>query len=303
VAGSFARPPQALAVDAPLLLNAENHADLTTRLSLDTSSTDPVALSVSAVTDGLWVMSTNGAAVRGHGKGLEPGIKGISSGGGAGLVGQSYSGAQGIVWTPGNTGVFGISTQDANSVGVGGASMDGTGVHGQSATGLGVHGVSSEFVAIKGESTGFAGVWGRSVNGPGVDGGSDTGHGVSGLTHAAGKAGVYGFSDAGRGVIGESLNSIGVFAKSTNNVALRVEGRLSLKRSGSVTAAAGARRVDATVSGGLPSGSMAFATLQGYQSGLAVAGVRLNYPSAGKLRIYFTKATTASIKASWLVVG
>jgi hypothetical protein len=223
--------------------------------------------------------------------------------GGVGLFGQSYAGTPGITWTPMNMGVFGICTANATSVGVGGASVDGTGVQGQSTTGLGVYGVSSEFVAIKGESTNFAGVWGSSVNGPGVDGGSDTDHGVSGLTHAAGKAGVRGFSEAGRGVIGESVNSIGVYAKSTNNLALRVEGRLSLKRSGSVTVAAGARRVDATVSGGLPSGSMAFATLQGYQSGLAVAGVRLNYPSAGKLRIYLTKATTASIKASWLVLG
>jgi hypothetical protein len=52
---------------------------------------------------------------------------------------------------------------------------------------------------------------------------------------------------------------------------------------------------------------MLMATIQTYRSGIAVAvaGVRLNYPSAGKARIYLTRvpSTTSTTPIGWLVIG
>jgi hypothetical protein len=49
------------------------------------------------------------------------------------------------------------------------------------------------------------------------------------------------------------------------------------------------------------------ATIQTYRSGVtvAVSGVRLNYPSTGKARIYLTKiaSSTSSTPVAWFVVG
>ena len=53
--------------------------------------------------------------------------------------------------------------------------------------------------------------------------------------------------------------------------------------------------------GGLASNSVVHATLQTYRSGVAIAAVRLNYPTPGKARIYLTKvaSTTSNTYVGW----
>ena len=80
-------------------------------------------------------------------------------------------------------------------------------------------------------------------------------------------------------------------------------GRAKFSRSGRATVLKGKSYVDITVTGGLTSRSMVHATLQTYRAGVAVAAVRINYPTAGKARIYLTKvaSTTSSTYVAWFV--
>jgi hypothetical protein len=61
--------------------------------------------------------------------------------------------------------------------------------------------------------------------------------------------------------------------------------------------------VDITVAGGLTYRSVIHATLQTYRAGVAIAAVRINYPSTGKARIHLTKvaSTTTSTYVGWFV--
>ena len=59
------------------------------------------------------------------------------------------------------------------------------------------------------------------------------------------------------------------------------------------------------LTGGLRPGSSVLATLQTYRSGVWVAGVRLNYPTSGRVRVYLNKvaSTTATTPVAWFVLG
>jgi hypothetical protein len=111
--------------------------------------------------------------------------------------------------------------------------------------------------------------------------------------HPAGRpgTGVYGYSAAGTG---------GQFTSSTGN-ALRVSGKARFNRAGRVNVPKNRKYVDVTVPGGLASNTIVNATIQMYRSGVAVSGVRHNYPTAGKIRIYLTKvpSTTSSTPVAW----
>jgi len=111
--------------------------------------------------------------------------------------------------------------------------------------------------------------------------------------HPAGRpgTGVYGYSAAGTG---------GQFTSSTGN-ALRVSGKARFNRAGKVSVPRNRNYVDVTVPGGLASNTIVNATIQMYRSGVAVAGVRHNYPTAGRIRIYLTKvpSTTSSTPVAW----
>ena len=63
--------------------------------------------------------------------------------------------------------------------------------------------------------------------------------------------------------------------------------------------------VDITVPGGLGGSPAIVATLQRKRGSTSVAAVRINYPSAGKARIYLTKvaSTSASTPVAWFVLG
>ena len=85
--------------------------------------------------------------------------------------------------------------------------------------------------------------------------------------------------------------------------ALQVVGRAYFSRSGKATVTAGHLSVTVTVPGGLSGTPLCFANLRSYRSGVAVAAVRPNYPTAGKMRIYLTKTMSRSTSVSWIVMG
>ena len=146
--------------------------------------------------------------------------------------------------------------------------------------GVGVHGISGDGIGVLGESLGV---------GPGVYGKGGDGHGV------------HGFSTDFAGVYGESADGVGVLAVSSAATALQVNGKAHFSRSGKATVTAGHLSVTVTVHGGLAGSPLCFANLRSYRSGVAVAAVRPNYPSAGKMRIYLTKSVSSSTSVAWIV--
>lgn len=150
----------------------------------------------------------------------------------------------------------------------------------------------------------------------------------AGSTAGAGgiKNGVYGYTDAGDGNgviggvfaidtaitggagvsgIGFSAGTTGVLATSEKGTALRVEGVARFSRSGRVSVPKGHSYVDISVTGGLGTSANILATIQMYRPGVWVTGVRRNYPSTGKARIYLNKvaSTTSVTPVAWFVVG
>jgi hypothetical protein len=115
------------------------------------------------------------------------------------------------------------------------------------------------------------------------------------LPAARSNTGVYGYSPTGTGVC----------ARSPDGTALSVIGRANFNRSARASLPANASYVDVTVPGGLASGSNVLATLQQHRSGAWVAGVQLDTPSAGRVRIRLNKvaSTTHSTPVAWFVVG
>ena len=82
---------------------------------------------------------------------------------------------------------------------------------------------------------------------------------------------------------------------------MNVVGKAHFSRSGKATVTAGHLSVTVTVRGGLAGTPLCFANLRSYRSGVAVAAVRPNYPTAGKMRIYLTKTMSRSTSVSWIV--
>jgi len=123
--------------------------------------------------------------------------------------------------------------------------------------------------------------------------------------------GVYGYTYAtlGIGVVGDDASAvsggIGVYATSMHGNALQVSGRASFNRSGGASVPKNRSYVDVIVPGGLASGANVLATVQTYRVGVWVAGVRKNFPSAGKARIYLNKVASrsAATPVAWFVLG
>ena len=102
---------------------------------------------------------------------------------------------------------------------------------------------------------------------------------------------------------GQLDGGTGILAWSSKGTALRIDGKAKFSRAGNVSVPAGKSFVDILVSGGLTSKSVILATLQTHRAGVAVAAVRLNYPSAGRARIYLTKvgSTASGTWVGWFV--
>jgi len=159
---------------------------------------------------------------------------------------------------------------------------------------------------VEGLGTSF-GVYGESplygVGGRGSGAGSIA---VFGYADAAGAIGVKGTTNNGAtSVVGTAFNggTAAAFSSDTG-LALDITGMVRLNRAGRASVAANASSVDVTVPGGLGTSSFILATLQGNHPGVAVSSVRLNYPSAGKARIYLNKvaSTTGSTPVGWIAI-
>lgn len=122
------------------------------------------------------------------------------------------------------------------------------------------------------------------------------------------ETGVYGYAEDGEGVRGETTTTAGIggrFRAPSGGTGLSVTGKARFDRSGVVNVAKGRSYVDVTVPGGLTASSVVLATIQTYRAGVSVAGVRRNYPSAGRARIYLTKVASASASTpvGWMVIS
>jgi hypothetical protein len=126
----------------------------------------------------------------------------------------------------------------------------------------------------------------------------NNGSGMWGSTNAAAPfARVHGLAYLPTGIGVRAANS------STSGTALQVEGTARFSRSGRTKVLAGHSSIDITVPGGLAGVPLIFANLMIYRTGVAVAAIRPNWPSAGKARIYLTKSVATAAYVSWLVVG
>ena len=154
---------------------------------------------------------------------------------------------------------------------------------------------------------------------------TDAGDGLRGWSDGAASSGVFGYATnaSGFGVYGKNggrgVAALGTYGAalwaSTNGwaapLALKIEGnssfigKASFSRSGRATVAAGKAYVDVDLrpKGGLAGTPLVFANLMSYRSGVHVAAVRPNYPSAGKVRIQLSKVVTASTLVAWLVLN
>ena len=124
----------------------------------------------------------------------------------------------------------------------------------------------------------------------------------SGAAGHGGGTALSGFSETGTGSQGESITGIGVQAASTVGKALDVKGKAHFSRSGIATVTAGHKSVTVTVPGGLAGTPLCFANLRSYRSGVAVAAVRSNWPSAGKMRIYLTRTVSSATSVAWMIM-
>ena len=235
-----------------------------------------------------------------------------------------------------STSVTKIDAGSSGATALWGISTLGSGVLGQSTSGYGIYGTSNSGAGVVATANTGDGVYGSSGSGRGVNGESISGYGVRGTSDAAAmpailgasggantgvqgysgapdslpatpaKTGVFGYAaqDATAvGVKGESTTGTGGLFTTTTGTALQVAGKAKFSRSGRATVLKGKSYVDVTVTGGMTSHSMVHATLQTYRSGVSIAAVRINYPTAGKARIYLTKvaSTTASTYVAWFV--
>jgi hypothetical protein len=101
---------------------------------------------------------------------------------------------------------------------------------------------------------------------------------------------------------GTATNNYGVHAVHdlAAGIALKVDGRTSLKRSGIGTVSKGSSSKTVTVASGVNSGSKILVTLQGNGG----TGVYLKYAamtSATTFKVYLSKACTKAVRFSWMV--
>lgn len=213
------------------------------------------------------------------GEGRKSGVQGNALYGGVGVAGAVHqNGSYGVPRIgnrPPSAGVYGVNGLGGTSdAGVAGWVADGNGVIGTTASGTGVFGFAGS-----GGST-----WPAAKVSVGVYGAS-----TSSLTSS-------------RGVWGHAAAGTGVYCTSSGGTALHVVGKSKFSRAGKATMAAGRSYVDVTVPGGIAANTIVIATLHTYRPGVAVSSVRLNYPTAGKARIYLTKvpSTSSSTSIGWI---
>jgi hypothetical protein len=226
-----------------------------------------------------------------------------------------------------STGGIGLYGSTNNNIGTfGGGGLNGRGVVGAGTNNYGVHGTSTNSIGVRAESTGSWGLYATSGSGTAAYIESTSGPGAVIVSHSATAASVLGWGHSGstgvQGYAGDTLDSpaarastgvmgtasgsgTGGYFKSESGNALRVEGKASFSRAGRVSVPINRSYVDITVAGGLASTAAIVATLQVPRGTCTVTSVRVNYPSAGKARIYLSKvaSTTATTPVGYFVIG
>jgi hypothetical protein len=240
---------------------------------------------------GVYGLSENGICVYGSPFGNTSGLLGSTIGA---VVGDSDGSIGVLGLSTSNDGVHGETTHGANSgvAGIDTSTSGGHGAYGRSTNGIGVFGtLASGPSGLLGGGS-MAGVVGDSGSARGVLGLSAGDDGVHGTTSADGFSGV-------RGVDTSAGGGYGVYGSSTAGTALKVVGITEFSRSGSALVS-GASVVVTGVA--LSSSSLILATLQGYEKGVAVAGVVPNVATSS-FTIHLTKAAKVSLAIAWFVVG
>ena len=146
----------------------------------------------------------------------------------------------------------------------------------QSDAGYALHAVSTSGTGVQGLSTSQSGVYGQSSSGEGVHGESVTGDGVYGV----------------------SASGVGVHAAG-NGIALQVEGKVRLSRSGRKAIASGHSSLKVTMAG-VTTSSYVVATLQTNRSGFYVQSA---VPASGSFTIYLNKAVPSPTYVGYLVIN
>lgn len=182
-----------------------------------------------------------------------------------------------------------------------------------SATTINTSGMDHGLV-VAGHGNGFAGVsaFDTETNGTGVQGeggpggtgvfGSNpfgTGIGVWGRTAGSG-SGVYGqATGAGVGVFGDTVDGTGLTGRSTHGTALRVLGKATFSRSGTVVIPAGSAIRTVTLSG-VTTASMILVTAQQNAAVFAKSAV----PASGRFTIRLSgNAPTGGLKVAYFVLN
>ena len=314
---------------APTTIQNNTMGPANTVLHLSNSSGGAALVAATSTGKGVDASSVQGVAIRGSAIGNGPGVEGNGNNTSTGVIGRSGTTPLDV---PAQTGVFGISTADAASIGVLGQSNEGVGVKGVSSLGNGVRGESTDGIGISGVSTNSRGVRGDSTASVGVLGASAGNTGILGLSGVGpastpAKTGIYGFAttDSGaRGVTGQSTNGRGVNGiatlgrgvhgqattgegghfEATTGTALRAIGRVRLdKAAGIATVNAGTNNVIVTPGTNLLTTSAVVATLQGSAGGTTtVHRVAVN-ATTDTFTIFLTANSTGAVKVAWHVFG
>jgi len=319
VASAIARPLPVAAAgnDGQNIVVGGFYPDARSQLTVANSANDEIVMWVASNSDGGHGLGTAIVGYSAKGRG----VHGLSQEGGIGVYAESVGG-----WglRAVSTGAFGVYASSNNAAGVRAQSTSGYGVHATSDSNNAVRAESNSSIAVVAQSTSHFAVHATSQQAIGI---VATSNGETGLlvdSSGAGKAatvslakaggtGVHGHAgttppnaSANTGVFGtaEGSGTGGFFSSPTGN-ALRVVGKASFTRAGRVSVPRNSAYVDITVAGGLASTAAVVATLQTPRGTCAVTSVRVNYPSAGKARIYLNKvaSTTATTPVGYFVIG
>jgi hypothetical protein len=255
--------------------------------------------------------SVSGTGVRGNAtasSGVTSGVRGESySSGGYGVLGIAFAtngypmGVAGQSVSPGGVGVRGWATAlTGETAGVRGdsASGDGTGVMGMASALWGdATGVYGQSAAVHG-----AGVYGKATFvsgvGPnyGVVGQSDSLWGYVVYGHAAASSGI------NFGVVGEShsVGGVGVVARNTNGVGLKVEGRSIIQSDGVALKVEGSGIIQSDADSVIWIPGSASLGFDGHRTYVIRAGgPRITFPLAVPAVLYGQKTTLKSIEVSF----
>lgn len=299
-----------------VVLGADNYEESTTRI--DTSATNGsqalivysgpgAAIEADSSSGAGLLATTNGSTrsaveARGEASGLyaygdtvgvyaesgHVGVKGVTTDGGEGVVGDT--------WDDHLAGVHGNNHFDGPGV-YGENRQDGDGVYGTTNTELGS--------GVSGLNTG---------DGPGVQGENRAkGNGVVGLANNPFASGVYGQNDgngygvAGRsntgvGLFGDSANGTAVFANSPSGVALNVQGAMITNRAGVTTVPAGKNRVNQSVPN-ITGNALVLATVQGPKGKVWVMSATVTQGVHGFITIYLNANAPSDTRVGWFVLN